>query len=76
MHFEDSERRLCGVMRCQKYGKYRWQLAVGEAATANSLIRDVQISKAYSVKPWSHDEAVNTRRVLGAQILGDLGAKM
>lgn len=43
---------------------------------ANSLIRDVQISKAYSVKPWSHDEAVNTRRVLGAQTLGDLGAKM
>lgn len=43
---------------------------------ANSLIRDVQISKAYSVKPWSHDEPVNTRRVLGAQTLVDLGAKM
>lgn len=43
---------------------------------ANSLIRDMQISKAYSVKPWSHDEAVNIRRVLGAQTLGDLGGKM
>ena len=41
----------------------------------NSLIRDMQISKAYSVIPWSHDEAINIRRVLGRR-RGDLGAKM
>lgn len=31
----------------------------------------MQISKAYSVIPWSHDEAVNIRRVLGRDF-GDL----
>ena len=37
---------------------------------ANSLIRDMQISKAYSVIPWSHDEAVNIRRALGRRRWG------
>lgn len=32
----------------------------------------MQISKAYSVIPWSHDEAVNIRRVLGRRLWGIL----
>lgn len=32
----------------------------------------MQIPKAYSVIPWSHDEAVNIRRVLGRRLWGIL----
>lgn len=67
---EDLERRICGVMMCHTYREQAAAGCCGGSSCANSLIRDMQRSKTYSVIPWSRVEIISIGRFLRSPTFG------